>query len=65
MYEESLKLYYCEETKAIRAWGTEKIAIKVKQLNGMESQFSNERHLAHGPNLTAIFISHGRQKSKQ
>jgi hypothetical protein len=29
MYEESLKLYYCEEAKAIRFWGKEKIAIKV------------------------------------
>jgi hypothetical protein len=64
MYKESLKLYYCEETKAIRAWGQEKIAIKVEQLNGMESQFSYERHLTHGPNPTAIFISHGRRKSK-
>jgi hypothetical protein len=25
-----LKLYYCEETKAIRAWGKGKIAIKVE-----------------------------------
>jgi hypothetical protein len=64
MYKESLKLYYCEETKAIRAWGKGKIAIIVEQLNGMESQFSTERHLAHGPNPTAIFISHGRRKSK-
>jgi hypothetical protein len=64
MYKKSLKLYYCEETKAIRALGKEKIAIKIEQLNGMESQFSNERHLAHGPSPTAIFTSHGRRKSK-
>jgi hypothetical protein len=50
--------------KTIRAWGKEKIATKVEQLNGMESQFSNDRHLAHGPNPTAIFISYGRRKFK-